>query len=332
MDNFAPVGHIKQREQMHRLLQDEKLHTTLLFTGIEGIGKKLSAFELSRAMLCEAPRESRKQGGCGVCKSCVLCLTGQHPDRHLVEAANKEDWNLDAVRDLLYSLSLKPFQGSQRVVIFNDAESLSLQASNVLLKTLEEPRPGNWFILITSNPSKLLITLRSRCQVWSFAPLEPEALSKIVERLNPGDRGALSTNDIAELSDGSVRVAQLLIDEGAAAQDVRTLLKVLIEGGATRAFEVSAEWGKDRANLRQNLALCRVFARRMLLDAQGSDLQSRWATFLTNVLAAEHAIFDRNISAQLVLQQMFSPLLPTGVLGSFTASPNNATLLDTLRL
>ncbi len=330
MDSTAPIGHEAVRSQTHALFQASKLHSTLLFSGVDGIGKKLSALELSRTILCEGYREKIPQGGCGSCKSCVMCESGNHTDRILVECADKDLWDLDAIRGLLYSLNLKPFQGSQRVVIFNDADYLSLQACNVLLKTLEEPRPGNWFLLVSSNPSKLPITLRSRCQVWSFAPLQPEELSKIIAKLDPDDTSALSVKEISKLADGSVGVAQLLLEHASEAMDVKGFITHVKDGDASAAISTAAEWAKDRPTLRTKLSLCRIFGRSLLLNADDPDLRSRAASFLTNILSSERLIFDRNINAQLVLQRVFFALLPAEVLGTYPRLSHSEVLIDLL--
>ena len=128
------VGHVAQRGMLERLVRTNRLPSTMLFAGVAGIGKKLVAQELIRTLFCleAAP----PYGGCGSCKHCRQAATGNLPDSLAVNCSDKEAFDIEQLRELMHTLGLRPFLGGVRTVILEDAEQLSIQASNLLLKSL----------------------------------------------------------------------------------------------------------------------------------------------------------------------------------------------------
>ncbi len=165
----------------------------LLFIGPAGMGKRDLAEALAAHLLCLSPAADGQ--ACGTCRGCTLRTSGNHPDlMRLVpaaEAAAGEDAeaaaNADAapakgksaqivieqVREVQRALAVTGHQGGRRVVIVDPAEAMNVFTANALLKLLEEPPPECTFVLVSSAPRRLLPTIRSRCQQWSFA-LPPE--------------------------------------------------------------------------------------------------------------------------------------------------------------
>ena len=166
-----------QQDQWSHLLQRHHangLPHALLFTGPAGIGKLDFARILSQSLLCN--QQDKNGQPCGVCKSCQLLASGTHPD--LDEVLPEEEGKaikIDQIRALIEYLTLHSHYRGPRVVILSPADKLNIAAANSLLKTLEEPRPGTLLMLITSQPTKLPATIRSRCQLVRFNPPETEA-------------------------------------------------------------------------------------------------------------------------------------------------------------
>lgn len=142
----------------------------LLLTGPKGIGKRALAMHFARALLCESPREDGS--ACGTCASCGYVAAGQHPDLRVLElveideegeAKALSEIKIDTVRDLNRWSLLTSHRGKGKVGIVDPAEALNLSAANALLKTLEEPPPSTFFILVSHQPGQVAPTLRSRC-------------------------------------------------------------------------------------------------------------------------------------------------------------------------
>ncbi|MHB1389630.1 MAG: DNA polymerase III subunit [Thermoleophilia bacterium] len=139
--------------------QDQPSHA-YLFLGPRGAGKLGAARRLAAALCCE-------QGGCGVCPSCVKALRDAHPDIQVVSPTGSFI-QIEQVREVNGSLSLRPFESRARVFIFQDAESFNAASANAFLKSLEEPPSFVYFILLATSEDRLLATLVSRCQPVRF--------------------------------------------------------------------------------------------------------------------------------------------------------------------
>ncbi|MFO1324797.1 MAG: DNA polymerase III subunit delta' [Burkholderiales bacterium] len=143
----------------------------LLIAGMRGIGKRTLALNLARALLCENPRADGM--ACAACASCGYVRAGQHPDLRIVEPVERGDDDevraLDAIpiahiRDLTRWALLTGHRGRAKVAIIEPAEAMNAAAANALLKTLEEPPPDTYLMLVAHQPGRVPATLRSRCR------------------------------------------------------------------------------------------------------------------------------------------------------------------------
>lgn len=146
-----------------------------LFTGPRGVGKRLGAEIFARALICEA----EQQKPCDICLSCHKNLNGNHPDVFFIEP-DGSSFKIEQVRALQKRIHTMAYEGKHKVFIIDDAHKATLQASNSLLRVLEEPPEGCIFILITDNPHALPATVLSRCQRVNFAPLDKKILLEVL--------------------------------------------------------------------------------------------------------------------------------------------------------
>ena len=205
------LGQERAISQLGHALEQERLAHAMIFAGPPGTGKRTTALALARALLCpDAPGR-----GCDFCEDCHLLEAGTHPDLLVedMEKAREErstasQLSITQVRRLRSSLALQAVRGKRKVAIVEPAEKLGADAQNALLKTLEEPPSGSTLILVCSNPSALLPTIRSRCQTLLFAPLGEEVLEKLLDR-----EGIESPAQVAALADGSLERARQLTGE-----------------------------------------------------------------------------------------------------------------------
>ena len=210
------IGNEEVKSALRHLLASGRMPGSLLFTGEEGIGKKLFALELAKALNC------RHRVGVESCDECSSCkrianstfppfsspddnkermIWSEHGDVAMVRPY-KQIIRVKPMRELEREANFRPFEGAARVFIVEDAEYMNDQAANALLKTLEEPPATTHLILTTTNPTALLATIRSRCQVIRFAPVAAEQLEKflIEEKAMPAGDAAL----LARTSQGSI--------------------------------------------------------------------------------------------------------------------------------
>lgn len=155
-----------QWQQLALQIEQQRLPHALLLTGSKYIGKYQFALSLAQRLLCHAP-----VGGysCGQCKSCHLVMSDGHPDNFKIEPEEEgKSIKIDLIRQLGEFVAKTSQQGGWKVIIISPAESMNINASNALLKSLEEPGPKTLLILVCNEPSRLSATIRSRCRMVKF--------------------------------------------------------------------------------------------------------------------------------------------------------------------
>jgi DNA polymerase-3 subunit delta' len=177
----------------------DRMPHALFFTGDEGIGKRLTAINLAKALNCgervnepesdEAGKSGSQADSCDRCPSCIKIENGNHPDVYLIESEGDGDQiTVSAIRGLEESLAYKPFEGRYKIAIIDNAERMNPAAANAFLDTLESPPPQSVLILVSSRPDILLPTIRSRCQRIHFNPLPRHVMSGLLrEKFNKLD-------------------------------------------------------------------------------------------------------------------------------------------------
>jgi dTMP kinase len=180
------TGNERAKQLLRRMLQEDRVPGALLLSGEEGIGKKLFAMELAKALNC---RTRVGVDGCGNCPICKRISKINFPTSDEAEEKRRIFWtdhpdvgflqpptrmfHVVQMRSVEIEANFRPYEGNARVFLIDDADKLNDQSANALLKTLEEPPRTAYIILITSRPAMLLPTIRSRCQQIRFSPLTP---------------------------------------------------------------------------------------------------------------------------------------------------------------
>jgi DNA polymerase-3 subunit delta' len=202
-------GHDVQRQAFVHAVQRGRLAHAYLFCGPPGIGKRLFARELGKALLCENAGPNLE--ACDQCESCTLVRAGNHPDFFAVaRPEDKNEMPIDTLRELCRGFSLKPARGRGKIAILDDADDLNEESSNCFLKTLEEPPPRSVFFLIGTQPERQLATIVSRCQVVRFAPLADDIVADILKQQGVSDPALLPR--LMRLGRGSPGEALALAD------------------------------------------------------------------------------------------------------------------------
>ncbi|HEY6332306.1 MAG TPA: DNA polymerase III subunit delta' [Blastocatellia bacterium] len=191
------IGNDRIKSMLKRAVAEGRIGQGLILAGPSGIGKRQFAIALAQAVNC-----GRTSAGdaCGRCSSCMRIALGEHldvasysPDGQFIKIGQMREMSVEA--------HFKPLEGKRRVLIVDEADRLKIEAANSILKTLEEPPETSLVLLITSKPYALLDTIRSRCQLLSFAPLSTPDLEQF---LGAEKRPAAETRLLARLSRGSI--------------------------------------------------------------------------------------------------------------------------------
>src|ERR1051325_9705657 len=202
------IGHQKQIETLRSALMNGRLHHAYLFAGPEGVGKRKIAFSFAKVIHCsETPGDF-----CNGCANCARIDAGNHPDvRFLEPLAGKKEISIQQIRDIENELNFRSFSGKRKVAVIDPATLMNLSAQNALLKTLEEPPQDSLLILVAANGGGLLPTLRSRCLLLPFAPLDRELVAYFLSSRDDIDSNRAEV--LAALSMGSIGTA-LALDDG----------------------------------------------------------------------------------------------------------------------
>jgi DNA polymerase-3 subunit delta' len=198
------VGHRRILRLLARSIKGGTLPPSLIFSGPEGVGKKLAAQGVAQALNCVSPVKSGELelDACGECPACRRIARGVHPDVLVVVPGDAGSIKIEQVREVNERTIYRPFEGRRRVTIIDQADALMAAAQNALLKTLEEPPSSSIFILVTARPDALLATVRSRCSQIRFARMSSGDVATALERDHKyAGRDALA---VAAASDGSL--------------------------------------------------------------------------------------------------------------------------------
>jgi len=240
------IGNDNVKNLLRRMLEAKRLPGAMLFVGEDGIGKKLFALEIAKALNCRSPQGVE---GCGKCAACTRISKFNYP-----QSIDSDDWKriiwtdhpdvgmvvaprrvllVDQMREIEGAANYRPFEGAARVFLVEDADKLNDNSANALLKVLEEPPHTSYLILLTSRPAMLLPTIRSRCQMIRFSPVAAGAIENYLKQNNLAD--AKNARIQARVARGSI--GRALTQDAAKFSDQReAMLKVLkaLAGGDDR--------------------------------------------------------------------------------------------------
>jgi DNA polymerase-3 subunit delta' len=167
------IGHEGPKAILRASILHDRVAHAYLFHGEDGIGKRLAAIKFAQAVNCETAYGSPGPDACGACRSCSQIEGSTHPDFLMIQPDRElvnPQIKIEQIRELEQQLVYRPLLSPRKVYVIDDADRLTQGAANALLKTLEEPVGHSIFLLISSRPSALPATVRSRCQSIRFVP------------------------------------------------------------------------------------------------------------------------------------------------------------------
>ena len=178
------VGHRRLVALLSRAIAQDTLPQSLLFAGPRGVGKRRTAIALAEAINCLQPVSSGSvpHDACGACAACRRIARGVHPDVLVVEPGELGSIRIAQVREVIERSGYRPFEGRRRVAVIDEADAMTTDAQDSLLKSLEEPPPASIFVLISAAPDALLPTVRSRCQRLRFGELSADDVARALMR------------------------------------------------------------------------------------------------------------------------------------------------------
>ena len=284
------VGQEHVLQALVNALDNDRLHHAYLFTGTRGVGKTTVARIFAKSLNCEKGITSIP---CGVCSACCEIDEGRFLDLIEVDAASRP--KVEDTRELLENVQYAPTRGRFKVYLIDEVHMLSSHSFNALLKTLEEPPPHVKFLLATTDPQKLPVTVLSRCLQFNLKRMSPEMIAGHLRHVLQEEGVAADGSAITLISvaaDGSMRDALSLLDQA-----------IAYGGGAVKEAEVRAMLGTvDRSHVYKILqALADEDAEALLVAANEQALLGvDFSSVLDELISLLHKLALAQVAPQAV--------------------------------
>ena len=326
------IGHEQPKRWFASALRRGRLAGSFLFVGSAGIGKTMFAELLAQTLLCQRnPPESMTP--CGDCEGCVQVAAETHPDLlRLRKPMDRSFIPLDLLigrpearmqEGFCRDIRLRPFRGSRKIAILQDADFLNEEGANCLLKTLEEPPPGALVILIGTSEQRQLPTIRSRCRIIRFASPTGPLAARLLRDVHGIPATDEKIDEATEMAAGDMHVAARLL-RGDTEQFRGALISqlgsphpdpVAVSGMITKHVEQAGkEASKRRGVMRDVFSLAiQHYRRQMRQDADGQTVQPATLARLDRCVRAIREV-DRSAN-QSTLIECFAADIAAGVTG-----------------
>lgn len=255
-------------ERFRQLNLNHRLGHAYLFTGPQCVGKTATALAVAKLLNCTAPAH-RSAPFCGECPSCRKIESGQHPDVLVVDRGEGESIKIHQIRELIGRTQLRSFEANRKVFVIRNAEDLTPESANALLKTLEEPTKDTLLILTTAVPGKSLDTIQSRCQRVYFYPLSQSRLAGELQQ----EYNALphEAHFVAYFADGCRGKAQALLTQGIIKKKNEVIDNMILRHNDAYLQNVLKD--KDKATVQTVLLILLSWFRDVVLVKSGVPAQ-----------------------------------------------------------
>lgn len=253
------------KETLAGMINSQRLSHSLLLQGEAGTGKRTLAGLIAQAVLCQGTEERP----CGICSACYKVQKGIHPDVITVgaEALRPQSFHIGVVRELRSQAFVAPNEGCKKIYILQNAQNMTVQAQNALLKILEEPPEHAMFILICENRSSLLETILSRCTVFTLHPPDEEECARYLQQRKPGLEQQAYLSAAWESGGNIGRALELLESGGSQAwENSQELLQKICAGDEFALLSALAKYEKQKELFAQLLPCLRQLVKEVTLE------------------------------------------------------------------
>ena len=257
------IGHPGVIEYFKKTIKSQNISHSYLLEGGKGIGKKLLAKTFIKTLFCE---EEGVTEPCHKCTSCIMMETGNNPDYFEV-VSSKASIGVDDIREqVVEKMEIKPYRSKYKIFMIPEADRMTIQAQNALLKTIEEPPGYGIVILLAENPGKIISTVHSRCARIRVLPLPTNLIEQYIK--NQYDLNQEQIYLYADFADGSIGQAKEMIEDGEfwelREKSVNYIIR-LEKANLIDLYDIVEEINKDREHLPQILDFWMIWYRDMLM-------------------------------------------------------------------
>ena len=319
---------------LSQLAEGRLVHASLI-TGEKGTGKRTLAKLMASALLCS----SGEKRPCGTCRDCLLAEQGEHPDMTIIRQGvplapdgrkDRTTIPVDDIREMIRICGSHTLEGKARVVLLFDADRMTAQAQNSLLKTLEEPPENTYIILVTEHPETLLTTVISRCRPIRLKAWSDEYILKVLSQ--EGIRGSHAEECMAEAHGSIGRALELAGDEEywKTRDEINSMFFRPAGTGRSDILRLSNSWKDRKAEAGIMLNILESSLERMArfrfqngTGGEASGLPDNWRRFsgkagpeaftgLINAVSDARKQLESNVNFQAVLEQLLFVFMGEG--------------------
>ncbi len=302
-------------EALKSSIRNDKISHAYMFIGPSGVGKKLTALNFAKALNCLSPKD---EDSCDTCAQCKKIEAANHPDV-LISSPAKENssFGIDKIRAITKDIGLKPYEGRKKVYILESADSMTQEAQNALLKTLEEPLSESILILISESSGALFPTIRSRVQRVRFFPITVSEIGKILVDQYKLDYKKAEV--LSRISSGELDRALKFNDE-----DFFRKRAHILDNLKSGAFPGPDFEGLSKPDIRMALDVMLTWYRDILVCKAAGDRAALVNVDRADIIRGEAAELDLEALDKIInqiiltdsfLEQNANPKLAMGVLG-----------------
>ena len=301
------IGHKKQWQFLKNCYEIKRLSHAYLFSGPEHIGKKTLAVEFVKFLNCEAEKPSFRP--CQVCRSCKDIEKRVYPDFLLVEP--EKEIKISQIRKMENAFSLYPSLSSFKIAIIDKAHSMTKEAQNSFLKTLEEPKGNTLFILISEYPEMLLPTILSRVQRINFHPAKQDEIEDYIKSKNISNE---KSREVVELSLGRIGEIIDLIRNPYKLEEFKNRIREidkLTKSDLSYRFQYAKNLTEKNNDLKEVLDIWLRYFRKKLLAAiksQNSGSLTSIKITIENISKIQLLISTTNVNPRLALETIMLDL------------------------
>lgn len=263
------IGNEDAKNYFKKAVKENQLSHSYIFEGAYGVGKNTFALELAKFILCE-----QKEGDkpCNECKSCSMINASTHPDVIHIEKDTKIT-KVETIREnIVREMDIKPYRSDYKIIIVRSADSMGIQGQNAMLKTIEEPPSYGIIILVCENLASLLPTIKSRCIVVRFNPINKEQMRNYLQ--NKSITG-IQQEILEQLSNGSIGVINDILQDETYLETRKKGINYLIrleKAQVMEIYEIVKEITDDKENIERLLEFWLLWYRDIaVVKATNSD-------------------------------------------------------------
>ena len=283
--------------QLFCKLPKEALSHAYLFSGREGLGKRTFALKLIQSLQCPQGKILKP---CLKCPACLQITHNSHPDTIILKG--EEKISINEVRKIQRKINLKSQQSPLKICLIDNAERLTKEAQNAILKILEEPPQNSLFILITAKPKLLSATIRSRCQNIPFRPLKKSALKAEIAKIFP----ALQiTETILNYADGAPGKAIRFLNDSEFSSEFKEQQKIFQKfstASLTERFQINNQLSQKTLQEIQTLLENWLFYTDLELKT-GTNQSQQWSKLAETLLEIKQKT-AYNLNKRILLDQL----------------------------